>query len=145
MRHGKNNPIHKCSLSMIIYFSRHGYFPFLLWRTIVSQKDDRNHPEGTCTFRFCLHGRMVGLGEELLFNLPLSTKPTEHTLARSQGAKPCLKYPPNIALLEEGRRKGKLMKDCTGKEISMEWLYHIGAPEAQIESERVSGSVPNFV
>lgn len=88
---------------------------------------------------------MVGLGEELLFNLPLSTKPTEHTLARSQGAKPCLKYPPNIALLEEGRRKGKLMKDCTGKEISMEWLYHIGAPEAQIESEGVSGSVPNFV
>lgn len=27
----------------------------------------------------------------------------------------------------------KPMKDCTGKEICMEWLYHIGVPEAQIE------------
>jgi len=64
---------------------------------------------------------MVGLGEELLFNLPLSTKPTEHTLARSQGAKPCLKYQPNIALLDERHRKRKLMKDCifaTGTPIS---------------------------
>ncbi len=27
----------------------------------------------------------------------------------------------------------KPMKDCTGKEICMEWLYHIGVPEDQIE------------
>ena len=25
------------------------------------------------------------------------------------------------------------MRDCTGKEICMEWLYHIGVPEDQIE------------
>lgn len=27
----------------------------------------------------------------------------------------------------------KPMKECTGKEIAMEWLYHIGVPEYQIE------------
>ena len=27
----------------------------------------------------------------------------------------------------------KNMRDCTGKEICMEWLYHIGVPEDQIE------------
>ena len=27
----------------------------------------------------------------------------------------------------------KAMRDCTGKEICMEWLYHLGVPEDQIE------------
>ena len=27
----------------------------------------------------------------------------------------------------------KPMRDCTGKEICMEWLYHLGVPEDQIE------------
>ena len=27
----------------------------------------------------------------------------------------------------------KPMRDCTGKEICMEWLYHLGVPEEQIE------------
>ena len=27
----------------------------------------------------------------------------------------------------------KPMRDCTGKEICMEWLYHIGVPESEIE------------
>ena len=27
----------------------------------------------------------------------------------------------------------KAMRDCTGKELCMEWLYHIGVPEDQIE------------
>ena len=25
------------------------------------------------------------------------------------------------------------MKDCTGKEITAEWLYHLGVPEDQID------------
>ena len=25
------------------------------------------------------------------------------------------------------------MRDCTGKEICMEWLYHLGVPENEIE------------
>ena len=27
----------------------------------------------------------------------------------------------------------KPMRECTGKEICMEWLYHIGVPESEIE------------
>ena len=36
------------------------------------------------------------------------------------------------------------MRDCTGKEICMEWLYHIGVPEDQIEelAEKSANTVP---
>ena len=38
----------------------------------------------------------------------------------------------------------KPMRDCTGKEICMEWLYHIGVPEEQIEdlAENSANTVP---
>ena len=38
----------------------------------------------------------------------------------------------------------KPMRDCTGKEICMEWLYHIGVPEDQIEelAENSANTVP---
>ena len=38
----------------------------------------------------------------------------------------------------------KPMRDCTGKEICMEWLYHIGVPENQIEelAEKSANTVP---
>ena len=34
---------------------------------------------------------------------------------------------------EKGSFVGKRMRDCTGREIAMEWLYHIGVPESEIE------------
>ena len=39
----------------------------------------------------------------------------------------------------------KPMRDCTGKEICMEWLYHLGVPESQIEdlAERSANTVPD--
>ncbi len=38
----------------------------------------------------------------------------------------------------------KPMRDCTGKEICMEWLYHLGVPENQIEdmAENSANTVP---
>ena len=38
----------------------------------------------------------------------------------------------------------KPMRECTGKEICMEWLYHIGVPEDQIEelAENSANTVP---
>lgn len=38
----------------------------------------------------------------------------------------------------------KAMRDCTGKEICMEWLYHLGVPEDQIEelAEKSANTVP---
>ncbi len=35
---------------------------------------------------------------------------------------------------EPGDFVGKPMKDCTGAEICMEWLYHLGVPENEIET-----------
>lgn len=35
---------------------------------------------------------------------------------------------------EPGDYIGKPMKDCTGSEICMEWLYHLGVPENEIET-----------
>ena len=37
----------------------------------------------------------------------------------------------------------KKMRDCTGKEICMEWLYHMGVPEGEIEG--LAGSSANTV
>lgn len=38
----------------------------------------------------------------------------------------------------------KAMRDCTGKEICMEWLYHLGVPEAEIEdmAEHGANTIP---
>ena len=38
----------------------------------------------------------------------------------------------------------KAMRDCTGKEICMEWLYHMGVPESQIEelAEKSANTIP---
>lgn len=38
----------------------------------------------------------------------------------------------------------KPMRDCTGKEICMEWLYHIGVPESEIEelAQNSANTVP---
>lgn len=38
----------------------------------------------------------------------------------------------------------KTMRECTGKEICMEWLYHMGVPEAEIEdmAEHSANTVP---
>lgn len=35
---------------------------------------------------------------------------------------------------EPGDYVGKAMKECTGAEICMEWLYHLGVPENEIET-----------
>jgi oleate hydratase len=35
------------------------------------------------------------------------------------------------------------MRDCTGKEICMEWLYHIGVPEGEIEE--LAGNSANTI
>ncbi|MFR4803718.1 MAG: oleate hydratase, partial [Eggerthellaceae bacterium] len=38
----------------------------------------------------------------------------------------------------------KALRECTGKEVCMEWLYHLGVPESQIEelAENSANTVP---
>ena len=44
----------------------------------------------------------------------------------------------------QGNYVKKPMRDCTGKEICMEWLYHLGVPENQIEelAEKSANTIP---
>ena len=45
---------------------------------------------------------------------------------------------------KEGDFVKKPMRECTGKEICMEWLYHMGVPESEIEelAENSANTVP---
>ena len=52
---------------------------------------------------------------------------------RSQPRDQCLVWLYGLFPNNQGDFVKKPMKDCTGKEICMEWLYHIGVPEDQIE------------
>ena len=52
---------------------------------------------------------------------------------RAQPKDHCLVWVYSLFTDKPGDYVKKPMRDCTGKEICMEWLYHIGVPEDQIE------------
>ena len=52
---------------------------------------------------------------------------------RSQPKDHCLVWVYALFNDKPGDYVKKPMRDCTGKEICMEWLYHIGVPESEIE------------
>ena len=52
---------------------------------------------------------------------------------RSQPKDQCLVWVYALFSDKPGDYVKKPMRDCTGKEICMEWLYHIGVPESDIE------------
>ena len=63
---------------------------------------------------------------------------------RTQSKDPCLVWVYALFNDRPGDYIKKPMRDCTGKEICMEWLYHIGVPENQIEelAENSANTVP---
>ena len=52
---------------------------------------------------------------------------------RAQKPEECVVWVYGLFFDRPGDFVKKPMKDCTGKEICMEWLYHLGVPEDQIE------------
>ena len=52
---------------------------------------------------------------------------------RAQPKNHCLVWVYSLFTDKPGDYVKKPMRECTGKEICMEWLYHIGVPEDQIE------------
>ncbi len=52
---------------------------------------------------------------------------------RNQPKDQCLVWVYGLFSDKVGDYVKKPMRDCTGKEICMEWLYHIGVPEGEIE------------
>lgn len=63
---------------------------------------------------------------------------------RSQPKDHCLVWVYALYNDRPGDYVKKPMRDCTGKEICMEWLYHIGVPENEIEelAENSANTVP---
>lgn len=63
---------------------------------------------------------------------------------RSQPKDHCLVWVYALFNDKHGDYVKKPMRDCTGKEICMEWLYHIGVPENEIEelAENSANTVP---
>ena len=63
---------------------------------------------------------------------------------RSQPKDQCLVWVYALFSDKSGDYVKKPMRDCTGKEICMEWLYHIGVPENEIEelAEHSANTVP---
>ena len=63
---------------------------------------------------------------------------------RSQPKDHCLGWVYALFNDKPGDYVKKPMRDCTGKEICMEWLYHIGVPENEIEelAENSANTVP---
>ena len=63
---------------------------------------------------------------------------------RTQPKDHCLVWVYSLFTDKPGDFVKKPMRDCTGKEICMEWLYHIGVPTDQIEelAEHSANTVP---
>lgn len=63
---------------------------------------------------------------------------------RSQPMDHCLVWLYSLFTDKPGDYIKKPMRECTGKEICMEWLYHIGVPEDKIErmAEKSANTVP---
>ena len=64
-----------------------------------------------------------------LLSWTINRQPQFHSQPKDQ----CLVWLYGLFPNAEGDFVKKPMKDCTGKEICMEWLYHIGVPEDRIE------------
>ncbi len=63
---------------------------------------------------------------------------------RDQPRGHCLVWVYSLFTDKPGNYIKKPMRECTGKEICMEWLYHLGVPESEIEdlAEHSSNTVP---
>lgn len=59
---------------------------------------------------------------------------------RQQSKDQCLVWVYGLFSDKPGDYIKKPMRDCTGKEICMEWLYHIGVPENEIEDMAVKSA-----
>lgn len=78
-----------------------------------------------------------------LLSWTINRQPQFHSQPKDQ----CLVWLYGLFPNAEGDFVKKPMKDCTGKEICMEWLYHIGVPEDQIEglAEHSANTVPTMM
>lgn len=144
-----------------------------MWKHIAAQSDDFGHPEKFCsdpektnwmsatvttlddkippyiqkiTHRDPFSGRVVTGGI-------VTVKDSNWLMSWTFNRQPQFRDQPKDELVGwiyglftdvPGNYIKKPMRDCTGKEICMEWLYHLGVPEEQIEemAEKSANTIP---
>lgn len=133
-----------------------------MWRKIVDQCDEFGHPDKFCSDPeqtnwmsatvTTLDGRIPPYVEKICKRDPFSgkvvtggivtCKDSNWLLSWTFNRQPQFRSQPKDQLVgwiyglftdKPGNFVKKPMRECTGKEICMEWLYHIGVPENQIE------------
>lgn len=132
-----------------------------LWKRIASQSDDFGHPEKFCsepektTWMSATvtlsDDRIVPYIEKIAGRNPYSGRVVTGGIVtardsswllswtfnrqpqfRSQKKNELVGWIYGLFPFTEGDYVKKSMSDCTGREIAMEWLYHIGVPENEI-------------
>lgn len=144
-----------------------------LWRKIASQSHDFGNPDKFCTTpeQTSYESAMVETFDDRLFpslskivkrdimtgknvsggivtvqdsNWLMSWTINRQPQFKNQRDDQCVIYVNGMFIDKPGNYIRKPMKDCTGEEICMEWLYHIGVPEDQIEdiAKKHTNTVP---
>ena len=144
-----------------------------MWRKIAEQCDEFGHPDKFCSDPeqtnwmsatvTTLDGRIPPYVEKICKRDPFSgkvvtggivtCKDSNWLLSWTFNRQPQFRSQPKDQLVgwiyglftdKPGNFVKKPMRDCTGKEICMEWLYHIGVPENQIEdmAEKSANTIP---
>lgn len=140
-----------------------------LWRKIAAQDPAFGHPDKFCSApersnwmsatattldtripeyirRICkrdpLSGKVVtgGIVTAKDSNWLLSWTVNRQPQFRSQPEGQVLAWIYGLFTDKSGNYVKKAMRDCTGKEICMEWLYHMGVPEAEIPELAETGA-----
>jgi oleate hydratase len=140
-----------------------------LWKNIAKQDPAFGHPEKFCSdvkatnwesaTVTTLDSRIPACMERICKRDPLSGKVVTGGIVTARDSKWLLSWTVNrqpqfreqpkgqvcvwvYALFSdvEGDYVKKPMKDCTGQEICMEWLYHMGVPEAEIRELATTGA-----
>ena len=144
-----------------------------LWKKIAAQDEAFGHPEVFCSDPeqtnwmsatvTTLDERIVPYIQNICQRDPFSggvvtggivtARDSNWLLSWTFNRQPQFRDPPKGQLVgwlyglfsdKPGNYIKKPMRDCTGKEICMEWLYHLGVPESRIEdlAERSANTVP---
>ena len=144
-----------------------------MWRKIAEQCDEFGHPDKFCSDQeqtnwmsatvTTLDGRIPPYVEKICKRDPFSgkvvtggivtCKDSNWLLSWTFNRQPQFRSQPKDQLVgwiyglftdKPGNFVKKPMRECTGKEICMEWLYHIGVPENQIEdmAEKSANTIP---
>lgn len=133
-----------------------------LWRKIARQSHDFGNPDKFCTTptQTSYESAMVETFDDTLFpylstivkrdimtgknvsggivtvqdsNWLMSWTINRQPQFKNQKDDHCVIYVNGMFIDKPGNYIKKPMKECTGEEICMEWLYHIGVPEEKIE------------